>query len=722
MKTVSTPLDIDVGQMHLSAGRRSATTAVACFAAPKQWGRSQRSGTLYVLAASEDDRGEVIAQAIVAAVGRTYQDSQGSLTTRLRRAVQAGSAVLFQENLDLVSRSPRSGGVACAVLRDDDLYLAQAGTTIACVCQRGSLTCLIGDDPDNEAAGWAFGRRHDPDVRLAYHAAKPGDTVVLTNASLVKQVSDQILIQTLSFADAGLSLDSLASALPAAGEGAILVVVVRRRGAPAPASLAEPTLVVPGERRHAAPEPAPRSVEPFEEEVKVFQPPPPAGPTLEEHLASAREIASGWLAGVGRTAGDWFGRLTPGGEGPYRGPRRAIDRKLRRQTASADRPIWRLIALILPLIVLLVVVGTYWKRDWDRQVRHDELMAEVEGQLEIAATADEAAARQALETALLTLDEAAQSAPKDEAISSLRANVREQLDTLNKVVRLVRVERLHTYPAAGEVDQIVVHGADIYVLDRLTDRVYHHRLNETGAALASDEEQLLVRKGDQPDTAAAVGELVGMAWMPGGEGRQTGALLILGRNGLLLAHDPTWERLVGTTLPASETWQYPVAASGYLGNFYILDPGLRQVLRYRSSGAGYASPPDPYLAESTPDMASAIDMAIDGFVYLLFEDGRLEKYLSGKPVPLTLDLTDRPLRQPSAIYTAPDAEVRFLYVADPPNGRVLRCDKEGRLIQQFVLEGNDALQQVRDIFVDEVGSWLYFLADNQLFMVNIPPP
>ncbi len=122
------------------------------------------------------------------------------------------------------------------------------------------------------------------------------------------------------------------------------------------------------------------------------------------------------------------------------------------------------------------------------------------------------------------------------------------------------------------------------------------------------------------------------------------------------------------------------------------------------------------------DVAEAIDMAIDGFIYLLFENGRLEKYLSGEPVPLTLNLAGQPLQQPSAIYTAPDAEVQFLYVADPSASRVLRCDKDGRLIQQFVLQDNDALSHVRDIFVDEVGSRLYFLSSNRLFVVNIPPP
>ncbi len=703
---MSALLDTDVSQMRLSAGQRSATAAVGRFDAPRQRGRRQRLGTLYVLAAIEDDAGETIARAVVAAVGLAYQHGQGSLTARLRRAVQAGSAALLQENLDLVSRLPRGGGVACAVLRDDDLYLAQAGATLACVCQRGTLTRLRDDDPGSEATSAAFGRRHDPDVRLTYHVARPGDALLLADASLIGLLGDAALIQALSYAEASLALDSLAATLPA-GEGAMLVLAVRRQSKP-----------------FRVPRPEPASLplaSPARQLSQPAAPPLPASPTLQERLAAVRAATRRGLSSAGRVAADWLARLTPGERGPYRG-RRAAERKLKRQTASTDQPIWRWIALILPLIVLLVVAGTYWKRRWDRQVRYEELLAQVDAQLETAATADEAAARQALEAALVTLDGAAPGVAQDEAVDSLYTEIQGQLDTLNKVVRLYHLEQLHTYPPAGQVDQIVVHGADVYVLDRLTDRVYHHRLDEGGAAPASDEAQLLVRKGDQPDTAAAVGDLVGMAWMPSGEGRQAGALLILGRNGLLLAHDPTWERLVGTMLPASETWQYPVAVSGYLGNFYVLDPGLRQVLRYRTSGAGYASPPEPYLTASAPDIADAIDIAIDGFVYLLFNDGRLEKYLSGEPVPLTLSLPDRPLRQPMAIYTAPDAETRFLYVADPANGRVLRCDKEGRLVQQFILEGDDALSQARDIFVDEVGSQLYFLAANQLFVLDIPPP
>jgi hypothetical protein len=713
---MSALLDTDVGQMRLSAGYRSATTAAGRFAAPRQLGRGRRSGVLYALAAVENDPDEVIARVILQAVGQTFQRASGSLTARLRRAVQAGSTALFHENLDLTSGSLRGGGVACAVLRDDSLYLAQAGTAVACVCQRGSLICHPDDDLDDKAGGKAFGRRHDPHVRLVCHPVKPGDTAVLADVSLIRQVGDETLIQVLSVADASLSLDSLAAAL-STGEGGILVLAMRGRGTATPVPSAAPVADVSRERLRAPPEPTPRPVEPSGKDTEPLQVLAPAGPTLAERLASVRQVAGSWLADARPVVGDWLRRLMPDG-GPDHGERRATDRQPRRRVVPVDNRMWRTVALILPVIVLLVVAGTYWKRGWDRQARYTELMGEVERQLDVAATGEEATVRQALETALTTLEEAARSAPQDEEVSNLRADVQQQLDALNKVFRLQQVEHLHTYPSAGEVDEIVVHGTGIYVLDRLTDRVYHHRLNESRTALEVEKERLLVRKGDQPDTAAAVGDLVGMTWMSDGIGR----LLILGRNGLLLTYDPAWERLTGTMLAANETWQYPVAVSSYRGRFYVLDPGLGQVLRYLASSGGDASPPERYFVEEEVDMAGAIDMAIDGFIYLLFDDGRLERYFAGKKAPMTLSLPDRPLHQPSAIYAAPDEEALFLYIADPSNHRVIRCDKEGHLVQQFLLEGNDALGQVRDIFVDELHDRLYFLSDNQLFLMHIPSP
>jgi len=705
---VSTLPEMQVSQARLVAGQRSITSAVARFDVQRQRGRDQRPVKFYVLAMVERDAQEALAQAVAQAVGECFEATPGSLTARLMRAAQAGSALLLQENLSLVSQSPRNGGVACVVVRQDDVYLAQVGDAAAAVCSQGALSCLLRDDP-NDTTQKAFGRRRDPDVRLAYHALSPGDALLLVSSELIRQAGNEEMIQALSVADAHLALDGLAAALPTR-EGAALVITASR-----PAAAASPTSAIERRRPAAAAEkPPPSPIEP--EQIT------PAGPKLAERLESFGVGGRRLLGTTARVAGDWLHRLTPGGEGPYRGRPQPADRKLRRQTAGADHPLWRWVALGLPVLVVLVVLGAYWKRGFDRQVQHEALVAEVQAQLEIAATADETAARQALETALLVLDGASDSVAQSQEIVDLQQDVQRQLDTLNRVVRLSSASLLHTYPVAGSVDQLVVQGVDVYVLDRLTDRVYHHRLDETGMALQSDEETLLVRKGDQPGDSAVVGDLVGLAWMAGDESGQGGALLILGQNGQLLTYNPAWGRLTGTMLPAAETWQYPVAVASYMGNLYVLDAGLGQVLRYRDGGASFDSAPEPYFTAPPQEITTAIDLAIDGFVYLLLQDGQVKKYLRGEPLPLTLEHLDRPLERPAAVFGTPDDQAQFLYLADPIHSRVLRCAKEGLLVQQFVLEANEALSDVRDIFVDEVSDRVYFVAANQLYVMQVPAP
>jgi hypothetical protein len=726
--------------MRLLAGRRSTTAAVGRFDVQKKERRGQRTGGLYVVAAVEDDTGETLARRIVQVVGSTFDQNRRSLTSRLIRAVQAGSALLLRHNLSLVDHPPRSGGIACAVVRGGDVFMAQSGGVVACLYHRARLTHFL-PDPSTLEGQPTFGRRRDPDVKLAYHALQPGDAVLLGSESLLGSAAPTLLVDALGVADAALSLDRLAEALPH-HDGVALALAVRRRGES-----------IPGEPPSGSDETRPAPF-PLRED---------APPSRE------RDGARDLLIATRRVAGDWLRRLTPGGDevdaegkGPAieadqplpaedlapqqgrlwaarRGARRLLVtsaraigdglRRLlpasappRRRAGAADGSLWRWMALGLPVLVILIVAITYWKRGVDRQVRYDAIVSEVGAQLEVAATADEVQARQALETAQAAFVDVDWTDEQAQQIAALQQAVRERLDALNRVHRLDGYQTLYSYPASGAAEQIVVQGDDVYVLDRLSDRVYHHRLDETGAAFESAEADLLVRKGDRPGSAGVVGELVGMAWMSGGEGANAGSLLVLAQDGQLLAYNPAWSRLTGTMLPASETWQYPVAVSTYTGNFYILDAGTRQVLRYRRSGPGYNVEPEPYFAHDAPEVANAIDMVIDGFIYLLLQDGRIKKYLRGDAVPLTLSRLDKPLNGPTALFGAPDDQARFLYAADPSNSRLLRFDKEGRLIQQFVIEGSNVLGGVRDIFVSEVGGKLYFLSDNQLGAIDIPTP
>jgi DNA-binding beta-propeller fold protein YncE len=75
-----------------------------------------------------------------------------------------------------------------------------------------------------------------------------------------------------------------------------------------------------------------------------------------------------------------------------------------------------------------------------------------------------------------------------------------------------------------------------------------------------------------------------------------------------------------------------------------------------------------------------------------------------------------------AVFTAPDEEVQYVYVADAGNQRVVQLEKDGRFMRQFKPREGEAVSfaNLQDIFVDEIGGRLYILDSNNLYVANIP--
>ncbi|NIO67985.1 MAG: hypothetical protein GTN71_02715, partial [Anaerolineae bacterium] len=214
-------------------------------------------------------------------------------------------------------------------------------------------------------------------------------------------------------------------------------------------------------------------------------------------------------------------------------------------------------------------------------------------------------------------------------------------------------------------------------------------------------------------------DLVDMVWMPVGSGRQTSNLLVLESGGSLLEYDPVFGLAV---LPVGDKdqWRYPQLIGSFFGNFYLLDSQSNQILKYLpTADGGYSNPPEPWF-QIDVDLAGVVDMAIDGYIYLLYADGRILKFMGGEVAPFEQTELDEPLRGPTAIFTSPDEDTKFLYVADAGNGRIVQFSKEGQFIRQFKATEAGVFDQLKSLHVDEIGSKFYILSGNTLYMANIP--
>jgi hypothetical protein len=249
--------------------------------------------------------------------------------------------------------------------------------------------------------------------------------------------------------------------------------------------------------------------------------------------------------------------------------------------------------------------------------------------------------------------------------------------------------------------------------------VYKYLLNEVEDGLQDmDVDPVLLRKGDQRGNIVVSG-LVDMVWMPTGGGRQTSNLLVLESGGALLEYDPIFGL---TVLPVGDKdkWRYPQLIGSYFGNFYLLDSQSNQIFKYLpTADGGYSNPPEAWL-QIDVDLAGVVDMAIDGYIYLLYADGRILKFMGGEPTSFEQTELDEPLRGPTAIFTSPDEDTKFLYVADAGNRRVVQLSKEGQFIRQFRAAEAGVFDESKSLHVDEIGSKFYILSGNILYMANIP--
>ena len=241
--------------------------------------------------------------------------------------------------------------------------------------------------------------------------------------------------------------------------------------------------------------------------------------------------------------------------------------------------------------------------------------------------------------------------------------------------------------------------------------------------LPKDGDEILIQHGEQVDDMIVQG-LFDVVWMSTGGERQTSDLLIVTRNGLV-QYNPTWDDLRAISISDTKDWIFPVSVGSYFGNFYVLDNQANHVFRYMPTPDGYDNPPEDYFDSANQiNLNGAVDMAIDSAVYILYQNGTIQKFLGGQPVLFEMTNLDEPLKNPTAIYTAPDELVQYVYVTDAGNQRIIQFTKDGTFVQQFkpAFETGVVFNDLRSIFVDEIGEKMYILNGNVFYAPKLPNP
>ncbi len=706
---MTNPLKTDVQIVYLHQGRRRAHAPMALVVEPKTGRVSQTDkGNLYVLI--ELDGGDPqdkqsLYRKLVEIIADTYYAASGDVVSALTEAIHAAHQHLQAFNQQ--HRTDMVGGVTALVVTGQDVISAQAGPTILAVRSRQGLQWF---SPLNHEDYIALGEDAIPAVEIGRVPSHPGVVIVMMNSDWAGYLEVPLMLEATSVPKALAVADQMAGiGIDAEEELTALVItlVAMRAGGKAP--------VPPRETR---PQPQVQHEKEAEPDwASIYDLPAAEAASAKKPSSAKGKAALAGIAGLKK-------RL----------PKPKVSKapaKTSTKPAAVKKP--RRLPYVMGIILILllgvgaVTAGMWYYQMQQRQQLFEKFLVGATNQLEGAQRLEDIEQkRQALQFAEQQLSQARRINPDSPRIQQIEAQIRQYQAEINKVVGLMAGFDLplipfDAYPGA-DPNTVFVNGLSVYVLDPGRGVFERYQLDDaTGDRLADDKPKVLLSTGDQVE-GRVVGQLAHAIWAPAAGNRTVTSPLIMDQSTQLFGIS---EGLgpVNVALKENPQLQFVNGLYYYNGNIYLLDSVGQQFWRYRPSGSNYQNPAEPYFPpETTVNLKSVIDVGIDGYVWLLYPNGSMLKFLSGIQQPFALEQVAPPLTQAVALWVnAAEGELGRIFVADAATNRVLVFDKNGKLLAQLTpLEHAGVLDTLKDIYVDELTNTLYLLTETALYQSPIP--
>jgi len=163
------------------------------------------------------------------------------------------------------------------------------------------------------------------------------------------------------------------------------------------------------------------------------------------------------------------------------------------------------------------------------------------------------------------------------------------------------------------------------------------------------------------------------------------------------------------------TWKRGIDIQTYGRYAYVLDPVENQIWKYERKRDKYSA---AIAYNQGADLSRGVSIAIDGNIYVLSDDGSIQKIFRGTKVDYDFrELPSTPFTgQNLKIKTSP--ELDFLYILDPDNQRILVFTKGDRFAtykKQVLFEVTDA----RDFVIDDSGQKVNVLTKDKIYEFSL---
>ncbi|MDO8670708.1 MAG: hypothetical protein Q7O66_04670 [Dehalococcoidia bacterium] len=728
----------------LHGGSRNSTPGAGVFDFKSPWG----AGTLYVFVEGTGLNLDHACRYIAETIGREFKASNRSLTSSLNTAIRTAHQELAGENQRSMPDQRVVAGVTCAVLRDGQVYFAQAGPAVAYARLNGQISRLP-EASSRALPSWStpLGGNDAVHVSFFHHHVQPGDVILMASSMLAATPVESDLPELLALQPDAILLRLGHSLKDATSFSALAVRFehsTKRSGHTRPLALKEPG---PGIEISSSPARA-SSLSRFGSALSRVRLPRVDRDRASKALRSLliRRSNGKRLVKTDRTA---LGR--PVARVPKYSPALAKDvpkaevqtklakAKVKGKGSGLDGPKTDSLkplkgrrsrgrSLRLPLFLLMLLMAgliacslvTLYNRFTDRQDqdKFESALSSATTTRERALVAgDLARTRSLLNDADHMVNDALFLNKSDAKARTLKQRILADTAKLNAVVRLpnarVLTDLTKVEGGAKNLTNLIVEGEDAYVLDRGTSRVYQFGIDLATGTLKVGRNTFVAKKGDKVGNIQ-IGDLVSVLWMGQQSPFRPSSNLLLFDSARNLFQFTPGKGLTSLAVRDTGAWQNPALAMGYNANLYILDPSASQIWRYFPTDDGYNSPMRGLLENS--DIRDAVDFAIDVDIYVLTRGGNVLKFVGGRYETFDQDQLDKRLTNPTAIVISPAS--KSVYVLDAGNNRVVVFSKDGKFQRQFVGEALE--DNPRSLYVDEARGKIYVLTDKKLYLSDLP--
>lgn len=746
------------------------TPGLAALPAPAGAVRGREKDNLFVqltLSGPPERRQPVLEELTEQFVQGFYQTT-GGVMTALRSAVMQVNRELLRRNGEGLHGERVTGALVAAVLRDDELYMAQVGEAYALIGHSFGLEPI---PSQRTAQPDALGSRPAVDIRFFHNWLQDGDTFLLVDprvAHLPNQAFVPALVRSAPDHGRAVLLDllhrhSARMILVHAREGVTAVFPTHRAKAvpppvmrAQPAAEEDPDIVRRRRRAIAAAQPSappvPRPETPPETPPPTFGQPPeddepeedgPEQPALDvaatlrptDAAAASDDDATAeapppGLQGLARSG---VARLLSGLAWMLRSLARLLTRL--RGRGDADKPeltgreqaLALAIAVGVPVLVVLAVTGVYLRLDRGPGIA--SLRQEAESALQQAQAAASEDERRAQYNRVLAIAEQGEAVrPGDPGLTAARRSAQSALDALDGVQR-IQADVLYRYSADVRLSAIALGGDDdwgIYLIDAANQRVLYHPTGSDYTPQPGDPLPILTT-GDGIGNHI-IGRPIDLLWLGKSSSRDRGGIAALDAAGAILTWYPDLQDARADPLALASTWGAPVTLSTYLGRMYVLDTKTEQIWRYLPSNTGYDINQDnKSITMPGQDLVQAVDMTYhnEGSLIVVYQDGRVRRYLGDRRIWDEGGLSAAGLVAPTAVHIAGAGLGSSIYVLDPGGRQLVEISFAGSVIERYRLsardDGRDLLGAARDFAIGGLPARLFVITEDSLIEARLQP-